>query len=50
MCFKFSLNLFWDVLPVWLCLSLSSAKEAAAHPGEATGGSPFAYFDEELFF
>ena len=38
------------MFPGWLCLSLPSAKEAAAQPREATGGSPFAYFDKELFF
>lgn len=38
------------MFPGWLCLSLPPAEEVAAQPGEATGGSPFAYFDKELFF
>lgn len=31
-------------------MSLPSAKESAAQPAEATGGSLFAYFDKKLFF
>lgn len=41
---------FSGTSPGWLCLSLPSAKEAAAQPGEATGGSSLVCFDKELFF
>lgn len=39
------------MFPGWLCLSLPPAKEAAAQPGEATGGFPrLLVFNNKLFF